>query len=302
MAGVNEQLNVGGPLVVSRHGGEGRPILLIHGLGGSHVNWSAVADRLAAAGSVTAVDLPGFGLTPPSGRPSTVTANRDLVLHLLAQLGPEPATLIGNSMGGLISMLVARAAPERVHSLVLVGTALPMGRPRVSARGLTRVVAPALPLIGPRLLGRMRGTDPSKIVDQTISFLFADPSRLRPEDRALAVDMARQRLDLPWAGKAFSEASRSMIPVLADRRRFARRVATITAPALIVHGDRDPLVPADSARWLNAQRPDWQFELLRGVGHVPQLEVPDRFVELVLPFLQLTQTKAHAHAAQPEQS
>ena len=143
------QLDLDGPVYFADHGGSGRPILLIHGLGGSHVNWSAVGDTLAQHGSVRAIDLIGFGYTPPEGRSSAVDAQRDLVIDYLRNHVEGPAVVVGNSMGGLVALRVAAAAPELVDRLVLVDPALPVIRPHFDPDVLKGLVLPLVPGIGP---------------------------------------------------------------------------------------------------------------------------------------------------------
>ena len=72
-------LDVEGPVYVADFGGDGPVMLLVHGLGGAHLNWMAVAPQLAAHHRVYALDLPGFGRSPLAGRRSTIAANVDLV-------------------------------------------------------------------------------------------------------------------------------------------------------------------------------------------------------------------------------
>src|SRR5580658_7670330 len=88
-------------------GGSGPPVVLVHGLGGSHVNWLAVAPQLARKRHVLVPDLAGFGRTPLAGRSSSIEANRALLDSFLRVIVKEPAVLVGNSMGGLISILEA---------------------------------------------------------------------------------------------------------------------------------------------------------------------------------------------------
>jgi pimeloyl-ACP methyl ester carboxylesterase len=109
------------------------PMVLVHGLGGSHLNWVAIAPALAAARRVLAVDLAGFGLTPAAGRSATVQSNARLLARFVRDIAGSPAVLVGNSMGGMISILHSRADPETVAGLVLVD---PSRRCRGS--GLTR--------------------------------------------------------------------------------------------------------------------------------------------------------------------
>jgi pimeloyl-ACP methyl ester carboxylesterase len=278
------EFDLDGPVHVVDHGGAGRPILLIHGLGGSHVNWSAVAEPLTAHGSVQAIDLIGFGRTPPADRSSEVSSQRDMVIEYLRRHVDGPAVLVGNSMGGLISLLIARTAPEVVDSMVLVDSALPIVRPRVDTGMLRGLGLPLVPGLGPRAFRNQfadAAEDPEKVADQMLSLVLADPSRMRPEDRQAAIAMARERAGMPWAGDAFVDAARSIARIVVRGRAFGHRVESIEAPALIVHGDRDRLVDVASARWLHRHRPDWQLEIMKGIGHVPQLEAPAHFVSIV---------------------
>lgn len=281
---VSLEFDLDGPVHLVDHGGAGRPILLVHGLGGSHVNWTAVADPLTAHGSVRAIDLIGFGQTPPAGRSSAVSAQRDLIIDYLRNHADAPAVLVGNSMGGLISIMVARDAPELVESLVLVDPALPVVRPHVDAAVLRRIALPLVPGFGPRSLRMDYGhasDDPEQFVDQTLKVVCADPTRVPPSVRAQMVEMARLRATMPWAGDAFVDAARSIFTIVVRGRTFARRIRSIAVPALIVHGDEDRLVDVASAKWLARQRPNWQLEVFEGVGHTPQIEVPERFLDVV---------------------
>src|SRR2546430_1919938 len=116
-------IDLDGPVHYADFGGTGPTLVLVHGLGGSHVNWLAVAPALARGARVLALDLAGFGRTPLGERSADVHANRVLLDRFLDAVAAAPAILIGNSMGGLLAMLEAARAPERVAGLVLVAAA-----------------------------------------------------------------------------------------------------------------------------------------------------------------------------------
>ncbi len=142
-----------GPVHYLDFGGSGPTLVLVHGLGGSHVNWLAAGPLLAEHARVLAVDLVGFGRTPPSGRSSRVGANQRLLGRFVEEVAGAPVVLAGNSMGGMISVLEAAQHPERVAGLVLVDPSVP--RPR--GVPLDRMVsaaftAYALPGVGERFL------------------------------------------------------------------------------------------------------------------------------------------------------
>ena len=86
---------------------------------------------------------------------------------------------------------------------------------------------------------------------------------------------------MPWAADAFIDAARSIFRILARRRHFARWVGEIAAPTLVVQGEKDRLVDVASARWLVEKNPQFELEVFDDIGHVPQLECPDRFLEVV---------------------
>jgi pimeloyl-ACP methyl ester carboxylesterase len=277
-------VDLDGPVHVADFGGRGTPIVLVHGLGGSHVNWMAVGERLAERGRVLAPDLAGFGRTPLAGRSSGVGANRALLDRFLGAACDEPAVLVGNSMGGLIALMEASLRPEKVAALVLVGPAQP--RPILAAADwmvVATFAAYAMPMVGETFVRwRARLLGPEGLVRQTLALCCVDASRISPDVFAAHVALAAERAaGMPWAAEAFLGAARSVVARTIRPRWFAELVRTVKAPTLLVQGDTDRLVPLAASRALAERRPDWRLEVLPGIGHVPQLETPDRFVELV---------------------
>src|SRR2546423_11273143 len=118
-------VDLDGPVHVVDYGGDGPAIVLVHGLGGSHVNWLAVGPGLARSARVVAIDLVAFGRTPPEGRSSSVGANADLLGRFVEQEIKGPALLLGNSMGAMISLMTAARSPELVAGVALLDAALP---------------------------------------------------------------------------------------------------------------------------------------------------------------------------------
>ncbi|MHB1519103.1 MAG: alpha/beta fold hydrolase [Acidimicrobiales bacterium] len=86
----------------------------VHGLEGSHLNWTAIGPRLAGTARVVAIDLVGHDRTPMAGRRADAEGRRRLLSGMLEALGEGPVTLIGNSMGGLVAALQAAVRPESV--------------------------------------------------------------------------------------------------------------------------------------------------------------------------------------------
>jgi pimeloyl-ACP methyl ester carboxylesterase len=280
-----------GPVHYVDFGGnpDGPLVVLVHGLGGSHLNWDLLAPRLTGAARVLALDLPGFGRSEPGGRRAGVTANVAVLGRFLDQVAGEPAVLVGNSMGGMISILTAGERPEAVSGLVLLDPAVP-GR----GRALDPLVAVtfalyAVPLVGERVLRRRRTRQtPLARVHDTLRLVGVDPADLPPELLDRSVALLEERQDVEGMDRAFLAAARSLLLVLADPRRYRRAMRSITAPVLLVHGDRDRLVPVASARGIARQHPAWRYVELAGVGHVPQLQVPEAVAGELLSWLTLT--------------
>jgi pimeloyl-ACP methyl ester carboxylesterase len=271
-------------------GGRGRPILLVHGLGGSHANWLSVGARLAPHGRVLAIDLAGHGRTRALGRTAKVGANRALIGRFLAEVVREPAILVGNSMGGYLSIAEAAAEPERVAGLVLVDPALPLAPgARFDLRTTAFFAGVLLPGVGWGMMRRRAHRGPALNVRDTLALCCVDPGRVDPAVVAAHQALAEERRAFgDEVGRSFLEAVRSLTAVLVRRERYFAMVAQVRAPALIVHGARDRLVRLAAAQALAAARPDWRFEVLDDVGHTPQLEVPDRFLAIVEPWLRAT--------------
>ena len=272
--------DLGGPVHYLDFGGTGSPVLMVHGLAGSAINWLAVGPEIAKTHRALAIDLAGVGQTPLRNRSAAVGANAALVHAFIREVVREPVTLIGNSMGGHISILEASERPHSVTAMVLVDPAIPgthVSRPEPAMLGV--MAALSVPGLAMTLLEReSRALGPEGIVARAFSLVSADPSRLDPAvvDAHLKLTEERARLGRQ-NGRAFVQATRSIGLRMADPRFWAK-VAAVRCPTLLVHGSLDRLIPLAAARELARRRPDWDLVVLEGVGHVPMLETPGLFM------------------------
>jgi len=278
-----------GPVHYVDHGGapQGPLLVCVHGLGGSLLNWAALAPLLTPTCRVMALDLAGFGHTRSGSRSTSVQANQRLLHRFLTEVAGTPAVVVGNSMGGLISIMQASERPDTVAGLVLVDPALPVVlRARPDPRVVATFAAFLVPAVGRRVLSRRRDTTSAEEAAHALLRLCcADPSRVPADVVDLHVELADRRREYTDVDSEMLSAAQSLLWVLADRRRYAEMQRSIDAPVLLLHGDQDRLVNVAAARAAAAANPSWRFEVARGVGHVPQLEVPDWTAERVLRWL-----------------
>jgi pimeloyl-ACP methyl ester carboxylesterase len=270
-----------GTLYVHDFGGTGAPIVAVHGLGGAHLNWLPVADRLRRTGHLLAPDLPGFGYSPP--RPSyTVRSHARAITEIIERLD-RPATLIGNSLGGLVAIRAAHDRPDLVQRMVLVA---PAGPPRLDDHRLDplvarRLVMQGLPIAGPMLINRYwKATSPAAQLRDTLAVVCAHPERIPTEVIARSLELAAARRRQPWAVPALVRSGRSAGAMLAARQRLRAILQRITAPTLIVQGAQDRIIPGSGVEWIASVRPDWKLEVMDDCGHCPQLEAPARFADI----------------------
>ncbi len=266
------------------------PVLVcVHGLGGSHVNWLALAPLLTPRYRMLALDLPGFGLSRGLGRLTSVQANARLVQRFIAEvLGDDaPVVLVGNSMGGLITMIAAATDPGRLHGAVLIDPALPPS-PRSRPDPLTMAMFAAYftPGLGKAVLaGRQKVRTHEQLAMDTLRLCCADPSRVPAAVVEAHVHLAKTRPRYPEQEREFVAATRSIMLLLARRNRFRAMTSRISCPVLLLHGDRDRLVSIAAATQAARANPGWRFEVAAEVGHVPQLEVPRWTADRILDWL-----------------
>ncbi|MGH2556930.1 MAG: alpha/beta fold hydrolase [Actinomycetota bacterium] len=277
-------VNVGGPVHYRMWDGprEGPTFVCVHGLGGSLLNWAPVAPGLARRGRVLALDLAGFGLTQPEERGTGVGSNRKLLDRFLRELDLPPVVLVGNSMGGMVSLIQAAHAPQSVKALVLVDAAFP--RTRSMHGQFDPRIASIFALYNTRWLGewladlRRRRLGPEGLVRETLRVAAADPSSIDPLLVRAMIEQARTRQSLGYATRAFLDAARSIFRAQVAPGRYRSLVRSITRPALVMHGARDRLIPVGTAREAAANHPNWKLVVIDDLGHIPQMEAPGRWL------------------------
>jgi pimeloyl-ACP methyl ester carboxylesterase len=256
------------------------PAVFVHGLGGSATNWTDLMGLLSdphgtwpgLAGE--ALDLPGFGYSPPPADGDYSLDARVAAVITLIERRHTPVHLVGNSLGGAISTRIAARRPDLVKTLTLISPALPDLRPRLLPMRLALVSTPRL---GETLLRRLQQIPPERRTDMTVKDLYADPTRLHSDRRAEAVAEVIRRDGLEHAGDALLKSGRALVVEYTRHGPGSlwREAARVTAPTLVIHGSHDRLVnPSTAARAARSFRYG-RVVLLPRIGHVAMMERPD---------------------------
>lgn len=260
--------------------GEGPVLLLVHGLGGSYENWREVMEPLARTHTVIAPDLPGHGTSAAAAGDYSVGALAAGLRDLLVALNRERVTVVGHSLGGGVAMQFSYQFPEMVERLVLV-----------SSGGLGPEVSPIL------RAAALPGADPF------IAFTADVGGRVAPLiGRGLSALGLRPNADLAEVLRGYG--------TLVDPERRAAFLATVKAvigtggqrvaatdrlylaesvPTLIVWGEDDRIIPSHHGEDAHRHVPGSRLLVFEGVGHLPQVEAPLRFVRALEDFIAETE-------------
>lgn len=252
------------------------PLLLVHGLGGSATNWTDLMGLLCPDRDVIAVDLPGFGWSPPpADRDYSLRAHSRVLVDLIDTMSAGPVHLGGNSLGGSVATLLAAERPDMVATLTLISPALPVLRPRASNVHLPAFAAPWL---GQRLAARLGRFPVERRVRTTLAMCFADPSRVPPQRFQEAIAEASRRARLDHDSEAVLSSLRSLLASYLHRGSSSLWdvAARVQAPTLLVYGQRDRLVDARTATRAARTFPDARLLVIPNSGHLSQIEHPDQ--------------------------
>ncbi len=276
-----QTIDVDGPMAYREWEGPSETtVVCLHGLGGSHLSWLQVAPGLAGLGRVLAPDLPGFGRSPKTGRPTRLMDSRRWVSRFLDETTDGPVILAGNSMGGAIAALEGAMEPDRIAGIVLTSSVYPYTRggwphPLV----LASFAAYDVPRLGEAVVKTRRAAvDPETFVRLGLRMLTVDPSTIPDEVIALNAELVADLRTQPDATDAFLEAARSINGYVRSPDAGHRAMSNLRCPVLVIHGRRDRFVPVAYAEAALVRYPSWRGRLLARVGHVPQMEAPGRWL------------------------
>ncbi len=228
-----------------------RPVLLLlHGAGGSHLDWPPQLRRVEGMGSC-AVDLSGHGRSAKPGR-SSVSDHADDVLALIDALGLTQIILVGHSMGGAVALEIALREPSAAIALVLVASG---ARLKVN-----------------RMLLDLVGANYEQAVEMITGLVWAQgvPADVVGRGQALMMQCDPTVVENDFAAC-------NDFDVMQD-------LATLTIPTLVLTGTEDRLTPPKYGKYLADNIPDAEFVLIEGAGHMLAQERPEQVARHIIDF------------------
>jgi poly(3-hydroxyoctanoate) depolymerase len=250
-------VTVGGSRLRVASRGDGPPVLLVNGVGANLGIWGPLARRLHGR-RIISFDMPGMGGSEPARSTLRLRGMAELTGDLIAELGYEQVDVVGQSLGGMISLELAHRAPRRIRKLVLCNTGAGM---------------PAVPGLNPLAWAGVLTPIRSKLL--TAAAAGGRTSR----ERGLTSKMVGTRADRPsWSAlwrQLYAVPGWTSWPWLHRVRH----------PTLIVAGGSDPLVPPANSRLLAWRMPDARLHVVPGGGHLLTADQPDIVGELINEFI-----------------
>jgi pimeloyl-ACP methyl ester carboxylesterase len=249
-------------------------------MAGSFATWNEVIPELAQRFTVVAPDLLGHGRSDKPQGDYSLGAFACTLRDLLLALGHERVTVVGQSLGGGVAMQFAYQYPERTERIVLVGSG-----------GLGREVNPLLRFLSlPGSEAVLRLACAAR-VRAAIESVGSGAARMGLRPAPVVAELWRSYASLvdDAARRAFLRTLRAVVDPRGQAvSAFNRLHMAAEVPTLIIWGDADPIIPVDHAHAAHASIPGSRLEIFEGVGHYPHCEAPERFVEVLSEFIEMT--------------
>ena len=272
----SQSISVHGRAVRYRDEGEGTPVVLVHGIGRSLEDWIEQHELLAGQGyRVLSVDLAGYGESAPLKETYSLPALARFLEGFLDAVGiSEPAHLVGNSLGGAVSMQLAVQSPDRVRSLVLSNSA-----------GFGKEVALPVRLMSVRPLGKLMMSKPSPASARRLELsLFNDPALVTDE----RVDLGFRLASRPHGTQVFLDTAAALGTIRGSREEWRKvlieGLSASGIPTLVIWGEQDQIFPFAHLAAAGALLPHAKTHAFRGTGHMPQIERAAEFADLIAGF------------------
>jgi|OM-RGC.v1.007755747 Predicted hydrolases or acyltransferases (alpha/beta hydrolase superfamily) len=254
--------------------GDGPVLFMTHGIGASLETWDLVAERLPDTVRVISWDVVNHGLSDFSKQPYGPDDYATLGWSLLNALGVSQVSLMGNSMGGAISIRMLSLAPERVTHIALLNAATLGVETPMPFRLMT------LPILSGLL------SKPGKIaIDNQIKAIFHSSYNASIDVKKVI----HRNVMRDGAQKAFADTLKVMTNIKGQKRELVEHSLSIlsstSAPVLFIHGQEDSVIPIRHSIEAAAQTSNAEMISIDQCGHTPQLEMPQKIVDSLMPFI-----------------
>lgn len=267
----------GVPIHTQEIGMPRRPLaLLVHGWSSSSYAFSPLLPLLSERFRCLAVDLPGYGESPPLRQRATITLYADLLAMLIRRASAAPAVLVGHSMGGMISLTLALRHPQLVERLVLLC-------PTISgqlSRWINLLISPITYLeqfiVADHLIAQL---EPHLL---SITDRLMKPASFAERSGITESDYLRLRADARRPGQGRVRAECFWAMRAGDLRGKLRG---LTTPSLVLWGMEDNTVPLRDASIVADEWPEADLRVIPKAGHWPQFETPDITQRYIRAFL-----------------
>ncbi|MFN7975376.1 MAG: alpha/beta hydrolase [Acidobacteriota bacterium] len=253
------------------------PVVLVHGFGGTSFSWRYLVPSLAEHHRVLTFDLPGHGYSEkPDHYDYTAVHLGKLLRQFLIEEKVENAILMGNSYGGAISLAAVVETQEeegvdqkRIGKLVLIDSA---GYPQKLPAHVALLKLPVLNRLLPAI------TPPKLLMRIVVSSMYGD-GHCEKEQVAEYANAYRTK----GTRRAFRQYVKQMLPK--EIGDYTKKYKDVRVPTLVISGDRDKVVPVKVAEQFDQDIPESTLVMVKGAGHIPQEEAPDKVLAALSAFL-----------------
>lgn len=251
-------------------GGDSVPVLMTHGIGGSLELWNKQFESLGKEKRLIAWDLPGHGLSELGNQPYDPDRYSAFGWRFIDALGLDTLYLVGNSLGGAISLRIADLQPGRISGLLLADAAT-----------LGRETPLPFRLMTLPLLGELMNKPGPMAVEQQLKSIFHDPRIVTDE----ISNIVTRNIHKPDGAKAFLGTLRLMTNLRGQNMSTVGRslaiVQALKQPIVFVHGRHDAVLPLSHSEAASKLARSGQFFVLENCGHTPQIEAPEQFNQIL---------------------
>lgn len=254
--------------------GQGPPLILLHGLGGSMWQWEYQQLPLSATYRVLTLDQVGSGLSDKPAIEYTPADMVEFVKGFMDALGLDRASFVGQSMGAGVAIGMALTYPERVDRLILISGFPDHVRENLSSGPMKEALDTWAPVWLAQLANWLAGQGPTRRVLEEV---VHDHTLLTPD----VIERSYRNRKRPGILPPLFGLMRSL-PLW--EAGFAKRLGDIRQPTLILWGSEDRVFPARVGQGLHTKIPGSRFELIPKTSHLPQWESPDLVNEHILAF------------------